>query len=450
MMGTKTRSFSPLPRDVSLDDLVPENHFYRRLEERLDLSFVRELVGPLYAKGGRPSVDPVVFFKLQLVMFFEDLRSERQLMRVVCDRLSLRWYLLGYDLHEPLPDHSSLTRIRERFGLSDFRRFFERIVEECFEAGLVWGEELFFDATKVEANASIDSTRSRSLVEGRLEEHLAGVFPEHAPPDPAEKHPGVVADAVGPEGQERQALARKNALGHRWIAGAGRQERGVVRWGYKRMADLRVSTTDPDASPMHQKKKRGSTSKLGYLTHYVVVDGGKARVILNVLVTAAEVTENLPMQEMLFGSAFRWRLRPRSVTGDAAYGTRENIAAIEKAGIRAYTALAEQGKRTSLLTIEDFVYDSERDLYTCPRGETLRRRGHDHRGGYVRYAAKASSCNPCPLKSKCTKGPKGRWLSRGLEEEYLERVRAYGQTEAYRKALRKRAVWVEPLFAEAK
>ena len=110
MMGTKTRTFAPLPHNVSLEDLVPQEHFYRRLQARLDLSFVRELVGPLYAGGGRPSVDPVVFFKLQLVMFFEDLRSERQLTRVVSDRLSLRWYL-GYDLNEPLPDHSSLTRM---------------------------------------------------------------------------------------------------------------------------------------------------------------------------------------------------------------------------------------------------------------------------------------------------------------------------------------------------
>jgi hypothetical protein len=213
------------------------------------------------------------------------------------------------------------------------------------------------------------------------------------------------------------------------------------------MADLRMSTTDPDASPMHQKKK--SASRLGYLTHYVV-DGGKARVILDVLVTGAEVMENLPMVEMLFRNTFRWRLRPRSATGDAAYGTRENIAAIEKAGVRAYTALPEQGKRTSLLTIEDFVYDAARDLYTCPQGEILRRQGRDHRGGYVRYAVRSSACNECPLRSKCTNSPKGRWVSRSLEEEYLERVRAYRQTEPYRKALRKRAVWVEPLFGEAK
>ena len=256
MMGTKIRCFTPLPPDISLEELVPEDHFYRRLQARLDLSFVRELVGPLYAGGGRPSVDPVVFFKLQLVMFFEDLRSERLLMRVVSDRLSVRWYL-GYDLHETLPDHSSLTRIRERFGLEVFRSFFERIVEECFAAGLVWGEELFIDATKVEANASLESARSRSLVEGRLEEHLAGVFPENTlPVQEDEEHLAVVAGVMGAGGEERQALAQANALRHRWIAKNGRQERESVRWGYERMADLRVSTTDPDASPMHQKKGR--------------------------------------------------------------------------------------------------------------------------------------------------------------------------------------------------
>ena len=152
MMGTKIRSFSPLPRDLSLEDLVPTEHFYRRLEADLDLSFVRELVRPLYAGGGRPSVDPVVFFKLQLVMFFEGIRSERRLMEVAADRLSVRWYL-GYDLFEALPDHSSLTKIRERYGLGVFRGFFEKVVEICAEAGLVWGKELYFDATKVDADA---------------------------------------------------------------------------------------------------------------------------------------------------------------------------------------------------------------------------------------------------------------------------------------------------------
>jgi hypothetical protein len=111
MMGTKERNFQPLPEDISLEDLVPEDNFYRRLQAKLDLSFVRELVEDRYAASGRPSVDPEVFFRLQLVMFHERIRSERELMRLVSDRLSVRWYV-GYDLHELLPDHSSLTRIR--------------------------------------------------------------------------------------------------------------------------------------------------------------------------------------------------------------------------------------------------------------------------------------------------------------------------------------------------
>ena len=445
MMGTKIRTFAPLP-NLSLEELVPKDNFYRHLEATLDLSFVRGLVKDCYASSGRPSVDPVVFFRLQLVMFFEDIRSERQLMEVAADRLSIRWYL-GYDLDEPLPDHSSLTRIRERYGLQTFRRFFERIVELCVEAGLVWGKELYFDATKVEANASLDSMKSRSLIEHGLEEHLAGIFPEET--QPVKGANTLQTTAVGPAGQEGEALAEANERRHRWIEEAGRQQREVVRWGYKRLADLRASATDPDASPMQRKNK--GASRLGYLTHYVV-DGGKARVILDVLVTPAEVTENLPMLDLLFRSRFRWRLQPRSVTGDAAYGTTENVAAVEKAGIRAYMVLPKHDEqRGPLFGKNEFVYDAEKDLYICPQGEILRRQGLDYKERSIRYAARPSACNPCPLKTRCTKGKKkGRWIRRSFEEEYLERVRAYQDTEPYRKAVRKRQVWVEPLFGEAK
>lgn len=110
MMGMKERSFAPLT-PISLEEFVPQNHFYRSLEQKLDLSFVRKFVQETYAGLGRPSIDPVVFFKLQVVMFFEGIRSERQLVLQGADRLSVRWYL-GYDLDEPLPDHSSLSTCR--------------------------------------------------------------------------------------------------------------------------------------------------------------------------------------------------------------------------------------------------------------------------------------------------------------------------------------------------
>jgi transposase len=104
MLGQKEKQFTA--QVVSLEQLVPPDNFYRQLEAKLDLSFVYDLVKGCYASSrGRPSIDPVVFFKLQLVMFFEGIRSERQLMEMVNLNLAHRWYI-GYDLDEPVPDHS--------------------------------------------------------------------------------------------------------------------------------------------------------------------------------------------------------------------------------------------------------------------------------------------------------------------------------------------------------
>ncbi len=141
---------------ASLEELVPADHFYRHLEAKLDLSFVRDWVRECYAERGRPSIDPVVFFKLQLVMFFEGIRSERKLIETTSLNLAHRWYL-GYALDEELPDHSSLTRTRQRLGIEVFERFFERIVDLCQDADLVWDRELYFDATRVRADADTDS-----------------------------------------------------------------------------------------------------------------------------------------------------------------------------------------------------------------------------------------------------------------------------------------------------
>ena len=436
MMGTKIHNFAPLPRDVSLEDLVPKDNFYRRLEATLDLSFVRDLVKDCYAPSGRPGVDPRVFFGLQLVMFFEGVRSERELMRIAADRLSVRWYL-GYDLHEPLPDHSSLTRIRERYGLKVFRRFFERVVEECVEAGLVWGKELYFDATKVDANASLDSIAPRFAVET----HLDGLF-EDDEPAAAVSEPDAILPSADDEG-----LRAENAAKSDWISRTGRQRREVKGVWYKRTADFLASETDPDSSPMKRRGSKGS--HLGYHAHYVV-DGGKARVILNVLVTPFEVTENAPMLDLLWRSVFRWRLRPRRVTGDTAYGTTENIAGVERAGIRAYVPLTGAGKARPYFSKEEFAYDAERDLYRCPAGEVLRPRTTNKARRLTIYKADARTCEACELRARCTENKTGRQVLRYYDESYVDRVRTYRGTSPYEKALRKRRVWVEPLFGEAK
>jgi transposase len=445
VMGIKERVFSPLHCDISLEELVPKDNSYRRLEEALDLSFVRELVRSLYARGGRPSVDPVVFFRLQLVMFFEGIRSEREHMRVAADRLSVRWYL-GYDLHEPLPDHSSLTRIRDRYGLDVFRRFFERIVELCMEAGLVWGEELYFDATKIEANASLGSITPRFAVE----QHLQDLFEQD--PQTARENPDGAAKTANHDldhlaASEDAHLVAANAAKSDWISKAGRQDREAKGNFYRRKADLFLGKTDPDASPM--KRKGADHSHLGYQAH-CVVDGGKARIILGVLVAPFEVTENKPMLDMLWRAVFRWKARPRHVTADSAYGTVENISAIEKVGIRAYVALKGAGQGRPFFGKDEFAYDPERDLYTCPAGELLVPHMRNVARSLIGYRAKAGTCDACSLRSDCTTGKLGRQILRHFEEEYVERVKGYRGTFPYEKALRKRRVWVEPLFAEAK
>jgi transposase len=450
MMGIKERNFQTLPEDLSLETLVPKDNFYRRLEEKLDLSFIRELVQPLYARGGRHSVDPVVFFKLQLMMFFEDLRSERQLMEMVADRLSLRWYL-GYDLNERLPDHSSLTKIRERYGLKVFRSFFERIVQMCFEAGLIKGKELFFDATKVEADAAVDSLAPRWFVEAHLQE-LFEKDEEHHNSDERFQETQFNDEeniySLPTAGDED--LIQSNATHEDWVSRGGRQDRSFSSGPKKRTADSRASRTDPDATPMRWS---GSTRKLGYQTHYVI-DGGKSRIILSVLVTPGEVSENRPMLDLLWHTAFRWKLRPHHITGDGKYGTIENISAVENSGIRAYLGLHEAGGRVGFFRKSEFAYDAEKDLYICPAGETLRALGVPQdirsRGKVVTYRARGSVCAACSLKPQCTTNKNGRSLRRGPGDEYIDLLRVYMQTEPYQKAIRKRKVWIEPLFAEGK
>jgi transposase len=115
MLGRKNRDFKQ-HEYISLEDMVPEDNFFRQVERSIDFDFVRDLVSDFYSNIGRPSIDPVVFFKLQLIAFFEGIRSERQLMETVNLNLAHRWFI-GYDLDEPVPDHSSLSKIRERYGL---------------------------------------------------------------------------------------------------------------------------------------------------------------------------------------------------------------------------------------------------------------------------------------------------------------------------------------------
>jgi transposase len=422
MLGPpKTRDLDRLVL-ISLESAVPNDHFYRHLERTLDLAFVRDLVADCYASGGRPSIDPVVFFKLELIMFFAGIRSERKLIEIASLSLAMRWYV-GYNLDEPLPDHSSLSKIRTRLGLPVFRRFFDVITEQCAHAGLVWGEELIFDATNTAQGAPGANAAMESLIPV-----LRRVVGDHL---------AALAEADTPEEAARWELLEECRLD---------PERPPTSY-YERKSDQRLSTTDPDAALM---RPRGERACLGYHDHYVV-DGGTARIILHALVTPADIMENQPMRDQLRRVIFRWRVRPKRIIADTTYGTIDNIRALEgEEGIRAYVPLPDWEHKTAYYGPAQFTYDAERDAYVCPQGTRLHPCRRELKAEKVEYRAEAAICNACPRKAECTPSDQGGSVHRSFHADYLDRVRGYHETETYRKAMRKRKVWVEPLFGEAK
>jgi hypothetical protein len=254
-----------------------------------------------------------------------------------------------------LPDHSSLSKIRSRYGVEAFQRFFERIVELCMEAGLVEGEELYSDATRVEADASMDSLRPRlSLAATR--EHVRMVFAENPTPGEGSRSPATVNGpgdgGAGADPTSGDGVTSKSSAFRSLIETYRHARRSLLRRKhYKRVSDLTVSKTDPDAKPM---RSTGSGSKLGYHSQYVV-DGGRARVILATLVTSAAVMENSPMLDLVRWLRFRWHLRPRQATGDTTYATLENIKGLEDDGIRAYLPLPSWSRRPGFYGQERFT-----------------------------------------------------------------------------------------------
>jgi len=147
---------------------------------------------------------------------------------------------------------------------------------------------------------------------------------------------------------------------------------------------------------------------------------------------------------------FRRQLQPKRVIADAKYASASNIGAIEATGIQAYVPLPEWNKSSTRFTQADFTYDTEQNIYRCPQGEELVRRWFDPKWEQWGYRGRASVCNACAVKAQCTTSSQGRLLRRSIRAEYLEQVQRRHDTPRFKKAMRKRRIWVEGLFAEAK
>ena len=167
MLGRKERGQFELFITGSLRQLVPDDHVLARVDRVLDLSWLREEVGDLYcADKGRPGVDPEAAVRLMLAGFLLGFVHDRRLMREAQVNLAIRWFT-GFGLHETLPDHSTLTRVRQRWGAQRFRRIFERSVQACVSAKIAKGEIVHVDASLIRADVSWESLRRQACRRGR-------------------------------------------------------------------------------------------------------------------------------------------------------------------------------------------------------------------------------------------------------------------------------------------
>jgi len=407
--------------NFSLDAAVPEKHIVRRLAAAVDFGFVRSLVNKHYSHTGQPSVDPVVLFKLWLLGYLFNIRSERRLCEEASLNLAWRWFL-GYELDEALPDHSVLTKARRRFGTRVYELFFQRIVQLCEERGLVQGDVLFIDSTLSDANAARDTLRSRALAGPRLPEPVQFVRdlfalnePAPVPEPPREK--GGTGPKPGP-------LAEHPTL------------RSTL-----------VSTTDPDAEVATRHNGR---SRLVYKTQ-VVVDGGKANIITAVDVGSAGDSDASSVGKMLDKHQVNLGRAPRELVADSGYGTETALRECEARGIVPTLNQKRKGNKTGLFSIDDFTYVVDRDVYVCPAGTELVRAAEHFTLGKSVYRPKGKyTCANCPLKAKCTTGRVNRQIQRSWGAEISDRARAHVASRLGQRRLRRRQVLSERIMADLK
>jgi len=411
-MGSKAVE-PKLYMSFSLDAAVPANHIVRRLATVVDFGFVRGLVGNYYSHTGQPSVDPEVLFKLWLLGYLFNIQSERRLCEEAGLNLAWRWFL-GYELDEPLPDHSVLTKARRRFGTKVYEQFFARIVQLCEKAGLVQGDVLFVDSTLTQANASSQGLRSRSLLQQlpRRDEFVKELW--------------LVNDEgeVGsPPAMFGKPDSRRSGVNH-----------------------IAVNPVDPDAQLF---KKPGKTPLLSHKTHFLV-DDGKANIITAVEVTASCESDGEPVGKLLDKHREAIGRPARDLVADRGYGTEAAVLECIERNVTPFL-----GRRTTTNTHggfsrSEFTYVPERDLYLCPAGQELRRFRFKRGSIGAQYRPKAGTCRDCQLRSQCVSGAGDRIIRRSDNADALEALEARLVSSRGRKLMRRRRIVSERINADAK
>lgn len=334
----------------SLRDLVPDDHVLARVDRVLDLGWLAEDVADLYAAGtGRPGIAPEAAVRLMLAGFLLGIVHDRRLLREAQVNLAIRWFA-GYGLHERLPDHSSLTRIRQRWGAERFRRIFERTVQSCVAAGIAKGEVVHVDASLIRADVSWESL--------------------------AVRHVGAISDANGDVPEDTEADLQ-------------------VKHSKKTGRYKKVCVTDPDASMATSGRNR--RLEPCYKQHGVVDD--LCGVIVEVEVTTGEANEGDHILDSLDTAAATMGEPIGVATADAGYAYAKVFGGLEARGIDAIIPTKAEPIR-SKVPLRRFKFDACHDLVKCPRGKILQPTKTRISHGRF-FVTRVRDCAGCDLAALC-------------------------------------------------
>ena len=419
MMGRREGGQGQFFYSFDLDKVVPPDHLVRQVEGVLDLSWVHKELAPYYSHTGRPSIDPVLMIRMLIVGYVFAIRSERRLCSEVQVNLAYRWFCqLG--IEDRIPDHSVFCRARhERFRESDaLRRVFEGVVAKCIAAGLVGGEGFSIDASLIRAD--VDKKK-----------RMPGDQPIAWPK--AEEASRAV----------REYLQTLDAARSEEESGRSDDDRSIG--GGRRKPPKEISLTDPQAAWVARKS---TDPFFAYDANYLI--DNKAGIIVDAEGTRANRLAEIAITEtMIERVKSRFDLRPRRLAGDTVYGVVRLLKWLVDRGITPHIPGWDKSARSDgTFNRSDFVFHPERNIYVCPGGAKLTSTGNIDQGHIVYYRASKNDCSTCSLKPKCTTAIV-RKITRDLNEEVRDQVRASVNTDAFHQSRRERKK-VEMRFAHMK
>jgi len=422
-----------------LTDHIPQDNFYRILKGILDLRFIRKKTQFLYSKTGRPSIDPVVFFKCLLIGYFENICSDRALERQINMRLDLRFFI-DHDIDETIPDHSSFCRIRKRIPMEIFEDVFNHILKLCILNGLVNGKIQSIDSAYINANASIDRLVEVKMIDRDPKDYLDEVMEQDANKEVYGHDDEQMAQKRMEKSQKTLERYKKHRQEKYTEQDGGKTHRKNKRRFLSNATHM--SATDPDA---RVAKKSGKPRMLCY-SSMMSVDTAN-HVITHMSAERAHKKDSRYLIKTVKKTAERLQTLGcpmKTVLADAGFSSGENYAALNAMNIESYIPVHGGYKPIR----KGFAYDSISDSYTCSQGEKIEFVHIGKDGGYYkkRYYSKKKICDKCPERVGCV-GRRGfKQIAHTIYREDYDAMIERLKSEKGREVYGLRMHTVEPVF----